>query len=35
MDKKKWLLVLGAVYAGYAFSDKIATLPFVSKLPKF
>lgn len=35
MDKKKWLMVALALYAGYAFSDKIGTLPFVSKLPKF
>jgi hypothetical protein len=34
MDKK-WLWLLLAVYAGYAFSDKIATLPMVNKLPKF
>jgi hypothetical protein len=34
MDKK-WLWILLAVYAGYAFSDKIATLPGVGKLPKF
>jgi hypothetical protein len=34
MDKK-WLWILLAVYAGYAFSDKIATLPMVGKLPKF
>jgi hypothetical protein len=33
--KKKWLLLLAAVAAGYMFSDKIATLPGVSKLPKF
>jgi hypothetical protein len=33
--KKKWVWILAAVAAGYMFSDKIGTLPLVSKLPKF
>lgn len=35
MNKKQLVVIAVAVLAGYMFSDKIASLPLVSKLPKF
>jgi hypothetical protein len=35
MGKNKMVLIAVALLAGYMFSDQIAKLPLVSKLPKF